>query len=70
MKKFFTILLLFCLLFTINNSAISQEADKNKKLLKIGVLLPLSGEYEILGNSFFIKFMVGKKFFFNVIIGK
>jgi len=52
MKKFFTILLLFCLLFTINNSAISQEADKNKKLLKIGVLLPLSGEYEILGNSF------------------
>ena len=52
MKKFFKILLLFCLFFTINNSAISQEIDENKKLLKIGVLLPLSGEYEVLGNSF------------------
>jgi len=52
MKKFFTILLPICLLFAINNSAISQEVDKNKKILKIGVLLPLSGEYEILGNSF------------------
>ena len=52
MKKFFTILLLFCLLLTINTRTISQEVDENKKLLKIGVLLPLSGEYEILGNSF------------------
>ena len=52
MKKFFTILLLFCLFFTINKSAVSQETDENKKLLKIGVLLPLSGKYEILGNSF------------------
>ena len=52
MKKFFTILLPICLLFAINNSAISQEVDENKKILKIGVLLPLSGEYEILGNSF------------------
>ena len=52
MKKFFTILLPICLLFAINNSAISQEVDENKKILKIGVLLPLSGEYEILGKSF------------------
>ena len=52
MKKFFTILLPICLLFAINNSAISQEVDENKKILKIGILLPLSGEYEILGNSF------------------
>ena len=52
MKKFFTILLQICLLFTVNNGAISQEADENKKILKIGVLLPLTGEYEILGNSF------------------
>ena len=52
MKKFFTILLLFCLLLIISTRTISQEVDENKKLLKIGVLLPLSGEYEILGNSF------------------
>jgi len=52
MKKFFTILLQICLLFTVNNGAISQEVDENKKILKIGVLLPLTGEYEILGNSF------------------
>ena len=52
MKKFFTILLPICLFFTINNSAISQEVEENKKILKIGVLLPLSGEYEILGKSF------------------
>ena len=52
MKKFFTILLPICLFFTINSSAISQEVEENKKILKIGVLLPLSGEYEILGNSF------------------
>ena len=52
MKKFFTILLPICLLFALNNTAISQEVDENKKILKIGVLLPLTGEYEILGNSF------------------
>ena len=52
MKKFFTFFLLFCLLLTIKNTAISQEIAENKKILKIGVLLPLSGEYENLGNSF------------------
>ena len=52
MKKFFTILLPICLFFTANNGAVSQEVDENKKILKIGVLLPLTGEYEILGNSF------------------
>ena len=51
MKKFFSILL-FCILFIINSSVISQGSEESKKLLKIGVLLPLSGEYEILGNSF------------------
>ena len=51
MKKFFSILL-FCILFIINSSVISKGSEESKKLLKIGVLLPLSGEYEILGNSF------------------
>ena len=51
MKKFFSILL-FCILFIINSSVISQGSEESKKLLKIGVLLPLSGEYENLGNSF------------------
>ena len=51
MKKFFSILL-FCILFIINSSVISQSSEESKKLLKIGVLLPLSGEYENLGNSF------------------
>ena len=41
------------MLFTINNSnAAQQENNINKNLLKIGVLLPLSGEYENLGQSF------------------
>ena len=39
-------------MFIINSSVISQGSEESKKLLKIGVLLPLSGEYENLGNSF------------------
>ena len=52
MKKLLTFLVLNCLLFTVNNSGLAQNADENKEILKIGVLLPLSGEYEILGQSF------------------
>tara|TARA_Y100001970_G_scaffold292832_1_gene436058 strand:- start:202 stop:1371 length:1170 start_codon:yes stop_codon:yes gene_type:complete len=53
MKKLITILIINYLLFTINNSnAAQQENNINKNLLKIGVLLPLSGEYENLGQSF------------------
>ena len=52
MKKFIIFLTLTYLLFTINSSSISQETNGNKNLLKIGVLLPLSGEYELLGQSF------------------
>ena len=53
MKKLLTILIINYLLFTINNSsAVEQEKNENKDLLKIGILLPLSGEYENLGQSF------------------
>jgi len=56
MKKLLTLLILTYLLFTINSSALDQSSSenniKNEKLLKIGVLLPLSGEYELLGHSF------------------
>ena len=52
MKKLLTFLLLNCLLFTVNISSSAQNINEGKKILKIGVLLPLSGEYEILGQSF------------------
>ena len=40
------------MLFTINSSAADQNSAKNKKDLKIGVLLPLSGKFEVVGQSF------------------
>ena len=52
MKKLLTILIITYLLFTINSTAVEQEKSENKNLLKIGVLLPLSGEYENLGQAF------------------
>ena len=56
MKKLLTILILTYLLFTINSSAVEEGSNennlKNEKVLKIGVLLPLSGEFENLGQSF------------------
>ena len=53
MKKLITILILSYLLFTINSSAANQEEKlENKNILKIGVLLPLSGEYQNIGESF------------------
>jgi len=52
MKKLLTILIITYLLFTINSTAAEQEKNENKNLLKIGVLLPLSGEYENLGQAF------------------
>jgi len=56
MKKLFTFLILTYLLFTINNSAANQNLNENnpenKKVLKIGVLLPLSGEFKNTGESF------------------
>jgi len=52
MKKLFIFLILTHLLFTINSSAADQNSAKNKKDLKIGVLLPLSGKFEVVGQSF------------------
>tara|TARA_Y100000590_G_C15721073_1_gene1013562 strand:+ start:307 stop:1464 length:1158 start_codon:yes stop_codon:yes gene_type:complete len=50
MKKLSIFLILTYLLFTINSSADDQPL--NEKTLKIGVLLPLSGEFQVLGESF------------------
>ena len=55
MKKILIHLFLTYLLFTINSVSIADnlnDNDKNKKLLKIGVLLPLSGKFQDVGESF------------------
>jgi len=54
MKKIITFSILAYLLFTINSSAIDNKSNdlENKKLLKIGVLVPLSGEFKSIGESF------------------
>jgi len=52
MKKLFIILILTYLLFTINSSATEQASEENKEELKIGILLPLSGEFQDIGQSF------------------
>ena len=56
MKKLIAISILTYLLFTINSSAADQTSNRNnlenKKVLEIGVLLPLSGEYQDIGESF------------------
>ena len=56
MKKIFTFLILTYLLITINSGAASQDANKNnlgnEKTLRVGVLLPLSGEFQGIGDSF------------------
>ncbi len=53
MKKLITILILAYLSFTINSGANTNEKNiENKKLLKIGVLLPLSGQFQDIGESF------------------
>ena len=52
MKKLLTFLILTYLLFTINSVGEEQNSTSNEKILKIGVLLPLSGELQDVGNSF------------------
>ena len=56
MKKLFTLLILTYLLFTINSSAVNEDLNKNNledsNVLKVGVLLPLSGEFQSIGESF------------------
>ena len=56
MKKFLILSILTYLLFIINSHAAEESSNntvlKNGKILKIGILLPLSGDYQILGQSF------------------
>ena len=57
MKKIITFSILVYLLFTINSSAINNEDSnlnnlENSNFLKIGVLLPLSGKFQNVGESF------------------
>ncbi len=56
MKKLIIFLILTYLLFTINSTAINENSNENnlenEKVLKIGVLLPLSGEFQDIGESF------------------
>ena len=56
MKKLITFSILTYLLFTINSSTIGQTSNendsKNENILKVGVLLPLSGEFQDIGESF------------------
>ena len=56
MKKLLIFSILTYLLFTINSSAVIQNSNEdiieNEKILKIGVLLPLSGKFQDMGQSF------------------
>ena len=56
MKKILTFSIIAYLLFTINSSTAEQKSNENnsenENILKIGVLLPLSGEFQEVGLSF------------------
>jgi len=56
MKKLLIFLILTYLLFTINSGTADQSLNENnsesEKILKVGVLLPLSGEFQDIGESF------------------
>jgi len=56
MKKIIAFSILAYLLFTINSIGANENLNKNSledsSVLKIGVLLPLSGEYQDIGESF------------------
>ena len=55
MKKIFVFSIVTYLLFIINTSSIAENSNdnsENEKILKIGVLLPLSGEFQSIGESF------------------
>jgi len=56
MKKLLIFSMLTYLFFTINSSALVQNSNEdikeNGKILKIGVLLPLSGKFQDTGQSF------------------
>ena len=56
MKKPLIFFILTYLLFTINSGAVNQSLNENNsesgKILRVGVLLPLSGEFQNIGESF------------------
>ena len=56
MKKLFFLLILTCLTLTINGNTSEESVNanniENDKILKIGVLLPLSGTLEPIGQAF------------------
>jgi len=56
MKKIFFLSIITYLLFIINSNAANQNSStenlRDKKILKVGVLLPLSGEFQNIGESF------------------
>ena len=56
MKKLISFSIITYLLFTINSSASNQSLNEenleNDRILKVGVLLPLSGQFQDLGKSF------------------
>ena len=56
MKKLITYSILTYLLLTINSFAVNKNSNENNlengKILKIGVLLPLSGKFQEIGESF------------------
>jgi hypothetical protein len=56
MKKPLIFFILTYLLFTINSGAVDQSLNENnsesEKILKVGVLLPLSGKFQDIGESF------------------
>ena len=56
MKKILSLSIIAYLFFIINSASADQSLTqnnlKNEKVLKVGVLLPLSGEFQTLGKSF------------------
>ena len=52
MKKIFKIIIFCSLFFTINNAAYSKSE------LKIGAILPLSGDHELLGNNIYHSILI------------
>ena len=61
MKKIFIFSILTYLLFTINSVGITQnkKVAESKDILKIGVLLPLSGKFQDIGHSFLKAIQLG-----------
>jgi hypothetical protein len=61
MKKLLIFSILAYLSFTINSSGITQNHNnsENEKVLKIGVLLPLSGKFQDIGESFLKAIQLG-----------